>query len=66
MTPNIIHQRLPEVEAFMEACVENGMERNDDYNGPVQYGVGETQQSVRYPIGRYNRKRQQREREGEF
>ena len=26
MTPNIIHQRLPEVEAFMESCVENGME----------------------------------------
>ena len=32
--------RNPAVEAFVEAAAQAGFPRNDDFNGPVQEGVG--------------------------
>ena len=39
--------RHPLTEAFIEGCVQNGIPRNPDYNGPLQEGVSYVQRNVR-------------------
>ncbi len=39
--------RTPFADAFVEACVEQGFERNEDYNGAVQAGAGYFQFTIK-------------------
>ena len=39
--------KTPFAEAFVEACVEKGFERNDDYNGEKQAGTGFLQFNIK-------------------
>jgi len=39
--------RWPLTEAFIQACTEVGIPRNDDFNGPQQEGAGYFQQTIR-------------------
>jgi choline dehydrogenase len=41
------HSRHPLVAAMLEACVQAGHARNDDFNGPQQDGVGWWQSTMR-------------------
>ena len=37
----------PYAQAFIDACVEKGFERNDDYNGAIQEGAGMFQTTIK-------------------
>lgn len=41
------HYRTPYAEAFIEAGIEHGLNRNDDYNGEKQEGIGRFQFTIK-------------------